>query len=57
MSELLALGARLLPRPRSPDDFQRRSGAESESPLTRSFVTGLTQRAERENNELPAPSP
>jgi short-subunit dehydrogenase len=57
MSELLALGARLLPRPTSPEDFQRRSGAESESPLTRSFVTGLTQRAERENNERPAPSP
>ena len=55
MSELLALGARLLPRPRSPEDFERWSGAESESPLTRSFVTGLTQRAEVENNERPAP--
>ncbi|HZJ53235.1 MAG TPA: SDR family oxidoreductase [Myxococcaceae bacterium] len=55
MSELLSLGARLLPRPRSPEDFQRRTGAESESPLTRSFVTELTQRAERENNERPAP--
>jgi short-subunit dehydrogenase len=57
MSELLALGARLLPRPTSPEDFQRRTGAESESPLTRSLVTELTQRAERENNERPAPSP
>ena len=55
VSELLALGARLLPRPRSPGDFQRWSGAESESGLTRSFVTGLTQRAEAENNERPAP--
>jgi hypothetical protein len=57
VSELMALGARLLPRPRSPGDFERRSGAESESALTRSFVTELTQRAERENNERPAPSP
>jgi short-subunit dehydrogenase len=57
MSELLGLGARLLPRPSSPEDFQRRSGAESESPLTPSFVTRLTERAELENNERPAPSP
>jgi short-subunit dehydrogenase len=55
VSEVMALGARLLPRPRSPEDFQRWSGAESESPLTRSFVTGLTQRAEVENNERTAP--
>ena len=55
VSELLALGARLLPRRRSPEDLQRWSGAESESGLTRSFVTGLTQRAEAENNERPAP--
>ena len=55
VSELLALGARLLPRRRSPEDLQRWSGAESESGLTRSFVTGLTQRAEPENNERPAP--
>ena len=54
VSELLALGARLLPRRRSPEDLQRWSGAESESGLTRSFVTGLTQRAEVENNERPA---
>ena len=55
VSELLALGARLLPRPRSPEDFQRWTGAESESELTRSFVTGLTRRAELENNERPIP--
>src|SRR5262249_29288841 len=55
MSELLAVGTRLLPRPRSPEDFERWSGEESESPLTRSFVTGLTRRAEEENNELPPP--
>jgi short-subunit dehydrogenase len=54
VSELLALGTRLMPRPRSPEDFQRRSGAESESGVSRSFVTGLTRRAEMENNELPA---
>jgi short-subunit dehydrogenase len=53
VSELLALGTRLIPRPRSPEDFQRWSGAESESGVSRSFVTGLTQRAEVENNELP----
>jgi len=57
LSELLGVGARLLPRARSPQDLERWSGAESESPLTRSFVTGLTQRAEVENNERPAPSP
>jgi hypothetical protein len=56
MSELLAVGTRLLPRPRSPEDFERWSGEDSESPLTRSFVTGLTRRAEAENNERP-PSP
>jgi len=55
VSELMALGARLLPRPRGPEDFQRWSGAESESPLTRSFVTGLAERAEVENNERTAP--
>jgi len=54
VSELLALGARLLPRPRSAEDFERWTGAESESGLTKSFVTGLTRRAERENNERPA---
>ena len=54
VSELLALGTLLLPRPRLPEDFERWSGAESESGLTRSFVTRLTQRAEAENNELPA---
>jgi short-subunit dehydrogenase len=55
VSELMALGTRLLPRPRSPEDFQRWSGEESESGFTRSFVSGLTQRAEAENNERPAP--
>jgi short-subunit dehydrogenase len=54
VSELLALGTRLLPRPRSPEDHERWTGAESESGLSRSFVTGLTQRAEAENNERPA---
>ena len=57
LSELLAVGARLLPRARSPQDFERWSGDESESPLTRSFVTGLTQRAEVQNNERPSPAP
>jgi short-subunit dehydrogenase len=56
VSEMLALGARLLPRPRSPEDFERWSGAQSESAVTRSFVTGLTRRAEIENNERP-PAP
>jgi short-subunit dehydrogenase len=56
LSELLAVGTRLLPRARSPQDFERRSGAESESPLTRSFVTGLTRRAEARNNERPSPA-
>ncbi|MGZ3446158.1 MAG: SDR family NAD(P)-dependent oxidoreductase [Myxococcaceae bacterium] len=56
LSELLAVGARLLPRARSPEDFERRSGAESESALTRSFVTGLTQQAEAKNNERPSPA-
>jgi len=55
LSELLAVGARILPRARSAEDHQRWSGAESESAITRSFVTGLTQRAEVENNERPAP--
>lgn len=55
VSELLAVGARFLPRARSPRDFERRSGAESESALTRSFVTGLTRRAEARNNERPSP--
>ncbi|HET9157769.1 MAG TPA: SDR family NAD(P)-dependent oxidoreductase [Myxococcaceae bacterium] len=54
VSELMALGTRLLPRPRSPEDHERWTGAESESGLSRSFVTGLTQRAEAENNERPA---
>lgn len=54
VSDLLALGTLLLPRPRSPEDFQRWSGAESESGLSRSFVTRLTDRAEAENNERPA---
>ncbi len=54
VSELLALGTRLLPRPRTPEDFERWTGAESESGVSRSFVTGLTQRAEVENNERPA---
>jgi short-subunit dehydrogenase len=53
VSELLALGTRLMPRPRSPEDFERWSGAESESGVSRSFVTELTRRAEAENNELP----
>jgi hypothetical protein len=57
LSELLSIAARLLPRARSPQDMERWSGAESESPLTRSFVTRLTQRAETENNERPAPAP
>ncbi|HEY1418076.1 MAG TPA: SDR family NAD(P)-dependent oxidoreductase [Myxococcaceae bacterium] len=56
VSELMAVGTRLLPRPRSPEDFERWSGEESESPLTRSFVTGLTRRAESENNERPPPA-
>jgi short-subunit dehydrogenase len=55
VSDLLALGTLLLPRPRSAEDFQRWSGAESESGLSRSFVTRLTDRAEAENNERPAP--
>jgi len=57
LSELLSVGARLLPRARSARDTERWSGAESESPLTRSFLTGLTRRAEVENNERPAPAP
>jgi len=57
LSELLAVGARLLPRARSPRDQEAWSGAESQSPLTRSFVTRLTQRAETENNERPTPAP
>ena len=55
LAELLAVTARLLPRPRTPEDFERWTGAESESPLTRSFVTALIQRAEGENNERPTP--
>lgn len=57
VSELLSIGARLLPRPRSAEDFQRWSGAESESAVTQSFVTGLTERAEVENNERPPLAP
>jgi NAD(P)-dependent dehydrogenase (short-subunit alcohol dehydrogenase family) len=57
LAELLSLGTRLLPRARSPQDFERWTGAESESPLTPSFVSGLTRRADSENNERPAPAP
>jgi short-subunit dehydrogenase len=57
VSELLALVARLLPHDGGPAGLERRTGAQSESPLTRSVVTGLTQRAEAENNELPSDRP
>ena len=57
VSELLAVGARLLPRATTPEDHERWSGAESESAVTRSFLTGLTRRAEVENNERPGPPP
>jgi len=57
LAELLSLVTRLLPRARSPQDFERWTGAESESLLTPSFVNGLTRRAEAENNERPLPAP
>jgi short-subunit dehydrogenase len=57
VTELLAVAARFLPRATRPEHFERWTGAESESRVSRSFLTGLTQRAEAENNERPAPSP
>jgi len=57
VTELLALAARFLPRATRPEHFERWTGAESESRLSQSFLTGLTQRAEAQNNERPAPAP
>ena len=52
-ANLLGWVNRALPKPTANDwgDVRRR-GAQSESPLTRSWVTTLTQEAAEENNEL-----
>jgi NAD(P)-dependent dehydrogenase (short-subunit alcohol dehydrogenase family) len=53
--------AALLPKPParwdSGEGARKRSGKESESPITRSFLTGLTQTAAEQNNELAADPP
>lgn len=54
MAAVLAATNRLLPQEASPE---RHKGSQSETPLTRSWVTGLTQRAARQNNELESPVP
>jgi NAD(P)-dependent dehydrogenase (short-subunit alcohol dehydrogenase family) len=51
---VLAATNRLLPQEASPE---RHKGSESETPLTRSWVTGLTQRAARQHNEVESPVP
>ena len=43
---------RTLPDATGPSGDERRAGYESESPITRSWITALTRKAERENNEL-----
>ena len=52
-ADLLGAVTPLLPAPGGIRE-QAASGKESESPLSRSFLTALTQRAARENNELGA---
>ncbi|MBC8165710.1 MAG: SDR family NAD(P)-dependent oxidoreductase [Bryobacteraceae bacterium] len=49
--ELASIAGRLLPGPGGVGTETRR-GAESESPLSRSALTSLTQEAELENNEI-----
>lgn len=54
MAAVLAATNRLLPQEASPEHHK---GSESETPLTRSWLTGLTQRAARQNNEVETPAP
>ncbi|MBB6098992.1 short-subunit dehydrogenase [Deinobacterium chartae] len=53
VSDLLAMTNRLLPRA-SGYDLERRTGAESESAVTRSALTALSRKAAAANNEGPA---
>ncbi|MFN3648258.1 MAG: SDR family NAD(P)-dependent oxidoreductase [Armatimonadota bacterium] len=50
-ADLLGLVNRMLPGPGGIGE-QKVRGAESETPLTRSWLTGLTQQAAREHNQL-----
>jgi NAD(P)-dependent dehydrogenase (short-subunit alcohol dehydrogenase family) len=54
MTDILALVNRALPGPTGPGGEARASGAASQGPITRSFLTGLSQRAAEANNELSA---
>jgi short-subunit dehydrogenase len=53
VAEVLALLDRLLPRNNGVAGLEPWTGSESESAVTRSFVTELTQRAEEDYNERP----
>jgi len=53
VAEVLALLDKLLPRSNGAAGLEPWTGSESESAVTRSFVTGLTQRAEVDYNERP----
>lgn len=52
VANLMSWVNRALPDATGPAGNARRRGFESESPVTRSWLTGLTRKAERDNNEL-----
>ncbi len=54
MTDILALVNRMLPGPTGRGGEARASGVASQTPLTQSFLTGLSQRAAAANNELSA---
>ena len=51
-AQLMALAARVLPRPAPERGTEARRGADSRTPLTHSFATKLMDRAAVENNEI-----
>lgn len=51
-TDVLGWVNRSLPEAAGPAGNRRRSGAESESALTQSWITGLTRQAAEENNEV-----
>jgi hypothetical protein len=51
-TDLLSLVNRALSGENGEMGDERRHGYESETPITRSWLTTLTQKAEKENNEL-----
>jgi len=53
-TDILALVTRVLPGPTGLGGETRASGAASQTPITRSFLTGLSQRAAEANNEFSA---